>query len=303
MLTSSPVVIGATGGSGTTLLAKLIENCGYVIAIDHKVFVRFADKYVNDYYSRGRASDKMKTEFAKVVTYCRNVLAGGSTLWGWKEPRSLLLIRFIHEQLPEVKFIHLIRDGRDMAYSGNQNQLHRHGVVLLRDEFNPIQIKWAKITSHMTTNRVIWRLRNTFSNGYSLWYNLEDIVALPVRLLLRSSGLADLVARHQDKINLPSQPVCSIALWAKTNLMAAEYGESRMGDNYIRVRYEDLVSDPKTVMKKVCEFVGVWPENHAFMWKWIRDVTTIGRHRKYTSVDLRYVVEAGKEALTRFGYV
>jgi Sulfotransferase family len=51
--------------------------------------------------------------------------------WGWKEPRSILLLPFLHEILPSLKFLHVIRDGRDMMLSSNQNQLRKHGGAYL----------------------------------------------------------------------------------------------------------------------------------------------------------------------------
>ena len=49
--------------------------------------------------------------------------------WGWKEPRSIYLLPFFHRHLPGLRFLHVVRDGRDMAFSENQNQLRRHGVA------------------------------------------------------------------------------------------------------------------------------------------------------------------------------
>ena len=52
-------------------------------------------------------------------------------LWGWKAPRSIYLLPFLHGECPHLKFIHLLRDGRDMALSQNQNQLRKHGEAVL----------------------------------------------------------------------------------------------------------------------------------------------------------------------------
>ena len=37
--------------------------------------------------------------------------------WGWKEPRSIYLLPFFHRHLPALRFLHVVRDGRDMALS------------------------------------------------------------------------------------------------------------------------------------------------------------------------------------------
>ena len=54
--------------------------------------------------------------------------------WGWKEPRSIYLLRFWNEAMPDLRFLHFLRDGRDMAFSENQNQLNWHGRAVLGDE-------------------------------------------------------------------------------------------------------------------------------------------------------------------------
>ena len=51
----------------------------------------------------------------------------GTAAWGWKEPRSIYLLPFFHRHLPGLRFLHVVRDGRDMAFSENQNQLRKHG--------------------------------------------------------------------------------------------------------------------------------------------------------------------------------
>src|SRR5213075_744488 len=45
--------------------------------------------------------------------------------------RSIYLLPFLHAQFAQLKFIHVMRDGRDMALSQNQNQLRKHGRAVL----------------------------------------------------------------------------------------------------------------------------------------------------------------------------
>lgn len=43
--------------------------------------------------------------------------------WGWKEPNAHLILPFIDEYFPDLRYIHVIRNGLDIAYSSNQQQL------------------------------------------------------------------------------------------------------------------------------------------------------------------------------------
>jgi hypothetical protein len=47
--------------------------------------------------------------------------------WGWKEPCSYIYIRFLNEYFDSFKYIHVIRNGLDMAYSSNQGHLYSWG--------------------------------------------------------------------------------------------------------------------------------------------------------------------------------
>ncbi|MHA1659095.1 MAG: sulfotransferase [Promethearchaeota archaeon] len=49
--------------------------------------------------------------------------------WGWKEPTSHIYIEYINEYFPNLKYIHVIRHGLDMAYSNNQQQLYNWGYL------------------------------------------------------------------------------------------------------------------------------------------------------------------------------
>lgn len=55
--------------------------------------------------------------------------------WGWKEPNSHRMMKSMQELYPKTKFIMVVRNGLDMAYSNNQNQLRLWGPEILPDEY------------------------------------------------------------------------------------------------------------------------------------------------------------------------
>lgn len=64
------------------------------------------------------------------------------TGWGWKEPNSHVYLEFLADHFKEMKYIHLVRHGLDMAFSKNQSQLYSWGKVhninsQLRDQPSP----------------------------------------------------------------------------------------------------------------------------------------------------------------------
>ena len=142
-----PVVIGALGGSGTRLIARIVQRAGYFIgdnlneSQDAMDFVEFYDRWINRFILRKHADlcDEeirlMDRDFNDCLERHRASIASSQGPWGWKEPRSIYLLPFFHAKFPEMKFVHVVRDGRDMAFSTNQNQLRKHGAAVLETAF------------------------------------------------------------------------------------------------------------------------------------------------------------------------
>jgi len=144
-MTPGPLVIGATGGSGTRVVARLARHAGYDLgrnlneAEDALEFYPFHEKWINPFLAAERhhralsksESELMDIDFQSALErHCPANLRAGRR-WGWKAPRSIYLLPFLHRHLPDYKFIHVLRDGRDMVLSPNQNQLRKHGPAVM----------------------------------------------------------------------------------------------------------------------------------------------------------------------------
>ena len=141
----APLVIGATGGSGTRVIARIAKLAGHNLgaklnsAEDALEFYSFHDYWINPFVSarrRGetmtpRQSARMKEDFQAALARHMPEVERRGTRWGWKAPRSIYLLAFLQAQFAQLKFIHVLRDGRDMALSQNQNQVRKHGHAVL----------------------------------------------------------------------------------------------------------------------------------------------------------------------------
>lgn len=138
----SPCVIGATGGSGTRVVARIIRAAGMYIGNDLNdyedalPFAAFSDRWINEYLASGskpaaEARARMTGELGGLVEQHLSHRSEHATGWGWKEPRSIYLLPFLNETMPNLRFLHFVRDGRDMAFSENQQQLKKHGDAAL----------------------------------------------------------------------------------------------------------------------------------------------------------------------------
>ena len=56
--------------------------------------------------------------------------------WGWKEPNTHLFLSTLLEEIPSLRYVHVLRNGLDMAYNANLAQLRLWGEWLLNDGSN-----------------------------------------------------------------------------------------------------------------------------------------------------------------------
>ncbi len=54
--------------------------------------------------------------------------------WGWKEPNTHIVIERLWQRLPGLRYVHVVRNGLDMAFSTNQHQLRLWGPHVLGAE-------------------------------------------------------------------------------------------------------------------------------------------------------------------------
>ena len=163
---SAPLIIGATGGSGTRVVARIAQRGGYDLgqyvneANDALAFRSFHDRWINRFLNAskggetlgGKDREHLITDFRLAVNRHLGSRSADQTQWGWKAPRSVYLLPFLRTEFPNLKFIHVLRDGRDMAFSKNQNQLRKHGGEILtwsERVFSPQPVRsillWSRI--------------------------------------------------------------------------------------------------------------------------------------------------------------
>lgn len=225
----SPVVICALGGSGTRVVARIVSKAGCYMgsnrnrAEDAVEFVEFYDRWINRYLLREVAplcreeDDLMSADFHASVARHLAEIPGSTVPWGWKEPRSHFLLPFLHAKYPELKLIHVIRDGRDMAFSQNRNQLRKHGPAILAasllDAPPPVQMAalWSRV------NLTLGAYAEAHLRGQYLLVQLERLCAdsdCVARQIVSFLGLRDV---DLDFLSSEIVTPASIGRWRKQN--------------------------------------------------------------------------------------
>lgn len=146
----APIVVGCTGGSGSRVISQILRELGVFMgdecnkADDAIPFCEFDWRW-GRYIMLASGAHTPKGQALQVArpllhASARRVLrrkinrhlrpsTGGR--WGWKHPHSYLLLPFLQSQLPRMRFVHLVRDGLDMATSSNQRQVRRYGDLFV----------------------------------------------------------------------------------------------------------------------------------------------------------------------------
>lgn len=97
--------------------------------------------------------------------------------WGWKEPNTHVVLPRLAPRLPGLKYIHVVRNGLDMAYSDNQDQLRLWGPHFL-------ELEDIEVTPRLSLK--YWRAvhQRVLAEGERLgarflWLNYDDFCATP----------------------------------------------------------------------------------------------------------------------------
>jgi len=218
-LPPGPMLIGATGGSGTRAVARVVQQAGLWIghqlneSMDAVEFGLYSNRWIDGFLD---ATDRWRTplpekqraamvsELQRLVSAHLEPLVSAKGLkrwlaWGWKEPRSMYLLPFWRELFPGLRFLHVVRDGRDMAFSSNQNQLLKHGNAMLGPPLPGHSQAVRSIALWSRANTLVATYAARHLQGRYLRIRFEDLCADPVATVatvLTFFGLSVEEAQH-----------------------------------------------------------------------------------------------------------
>ncbi|MBY0400754.1 sulfotransferase [Myxococcota bacterium] len=190
--TRGPIVVAALGGSGTRVIVELLSESGVYMG-------RFVDRETNDslYVRRflnahfdalvadpENSDPAIQRAFLRLIRAHRSGIPDEGSEWGWKNPRSMWLLPFFARIHPGLRFVHLLRDGRDMALSRNRFLLEDHGRAILGDRRTGDALQdqlelWALGNRRATQDAARWL------GSRALQIRYEDLCAHPIGELER----------------------------------------------------------------------------------------------------------------------
>jgi len=243
--------------SGTTVMGEILNN-------HHRISQWYEPYFIWDHFFRENKHDEREKndllpkakrqitrDFLRYKKKCRTDLIID------KSPRNSLKIPFILEIFPSAKFIHILRDGRDVTLSINKEWIKRRKVT---GSGTPAgQFNYLQALSVLKD----WLNRQPFTEDKirSLWFETRGHISKEKHLnRKRWNGDVGWGPRFEgwDKVYQSHSLLQFNALqWLKCIKSIEKNWNEIPEKNKIRIRYENFLSAPEATISEVLEFLKV----------------------------------------------
>ena len=100
--------------------------------------------------------------------------------WGWKEPNTHIYLEYLAAYFSNIKYIHMIRHGLDMAFSENQQQLYNWGpIVGLELPKSRSDVPAASLKYWIRSNRRVMEIGEKLGGQKFLVVNFDRLCLSP----------------------------------------------------------------------------------------------------------------------------
>lgn len=195
MVEDGPIAIGGVGGSGTRVVAAVVEELGLYLGDNRN---RAGDNLDYPGLERNLAVTPQPAPTvsdAEMAAFHRSMVDGAvaagfpPSRWGWKNPPTFLNLDRFAAAFPGLRYVHVVRHGLDMALGRNQNQVRRWGHLF--------EVRWGEPTRERSS-LAYWLRANRWAlaEGERLLgdrfvvLSFDDLVRAPARSI---EVLADLL--------------------------------------------------------------------------------------------------------------
>lgn len=237
-----PVAIGGVGGSGTRLIAQCLKTRGFFIGHDlneanDNLWFTLLFKRIEILAASEPQFDQLTAILQQRMTGsaaltpeqmdCIRQLAATDreqhpavwlqqrahsllsdqppvphTRWGWKEPNTHLVVDRLRKRLKTMKYIHVVRNGLDMAHSSNQNQLKLWGRHFIGENFE--LSPYYSLKYWCLVHRRILEIGKTMGSDF-LFINYDDFCSNPRHGIARLYEFLEL-----DPVNTPAADLLGV---------------------------------------------------------------------------------------------
>ncbi len=244
---ASPIVIGGTGGSGTRVVAGVLRDAGWFMGtrlngkLDALPLAVFDHRWGPGYVADGEASAAMREAFEEALLAHLGEHDPSDGRWGWKHPHSYLLLPFLAERFEGLRFVHVVRDGRDMAISGNRVQLSLYGREVVGPE--PATPELMAMRFWVWANKLAADHGEHLDERYLL-LRLEDLCGDPVATVQRLLEFAGHVPDDSARLAAAIRTPATLGRWATLPANLLVRLEEAGGRALTRFGYSDRTAKP-----------------------------------------------------------
>lgn len=164
---------------------------------------------IKDFYSDNKNKawvDKRLSNISKYKEIDLNQYLG----WGFKEPNSHIYLENLSKYFKEMKYIHVIRHGLDMAFSENQYQLHNWGSLFgINIPNDGARLPKASLNYWIKSNKeAIRKGRELLGNNFIL-LKFDELYLEPKKQIDRVIDFLEVkkpIVRKKSLYTLPQKP-------------------------------------------------------------------------------------------------
>ena len=279
-----PIIIIGAARSGTTLL-------GNILAQHPDVAYWVEPRYIWRYRNPTAQTDRRTVDEATpaVKRYIRSkfasfVAARSGARFVEKTPSNCFRVPFVHAVLPEARFVHLIRDGRDVAFSARRKWTSPPKKAALWRRLTTLEIPLRDFPFYITDALRDVIGRQLYPEGAFLWGPHVE-------------GLRKVKAQHGVL------HACGVQ-W-RESVRAACDGLADIPDQQQHwIRFEELVTNPSAVLQELLAFAELPPcpavQSHANR---VAQSDAAHRWRQRDSTEIQSVLPVIHEELKALGYL
>ncbi len=294
-----PIFIVGAARSGTTFLAEALRRHPDVLYLrePNELWLYGHETHPSDLLRREDVTEEIQ---AYLIHHLSTLLrAAGKQRLLDKTPHNSLRIGFLHAIFPDAKFIHIIRDGRDVALSaaiqwrGGRTAAHRSRLSRM--------LRKARKLLAMTQKKRVWR-----SDPEGLRFYVVRILRILLRTLRpthppiwgpRFPGIQK-VARSHTLLE-----TCALQ-WEWCVRQARMDGQTLGDASYLEIRFEDLLQAPGFWLQKIQQFAELPPDDAVLQYaeQHVRPHNT-GKWRKVPDETIQQIVRHIGPLLKALGYL
>ena len=234
----APAIIIGAGRSGTNMLRDLLVSQSEFVTwpCDEINYIwRHGNRgFETDEFTREMADEKTKAYIRKQFRSLANRSAGATVLE--KTCANSLRCGFVHEIFPYAKFVHIIRDGRDVAASAalRWNAKLDVGYILKKARFVP----WSDLP----------------------YYASKYFGARVYRVVSGKSRLSTWGPKFdsmREAFTDHDLPVGCAIQWKRCVELAMKQLAELNSEQVLTIKYEQFTADPAQQLQQVGEFLGI----------------------------------------------